>query len=187
MNREALPLHPAQRLRLRTDGSQGILPGDGFVPLYDYLDCFPVDIDISVEAQMPPNNVYTGAEWCKVSVERIRNYLTRYYALQGRQVAPIPTSQERAGVFAGPFSCSSPSSSLLLMNNDSTRCHLVIPSLPRNLSLSPSINLLDRRSHQKPGELARRWRASCDDPGASPLPPSPWRSRGEARSSCEHS
>jgi sugar phosphate isomerase/epimerase len=59
--------------------SQGILPGDGFVPLYDYLDALPDDIDISVEAQMPPN-VYTGAEWCKVSVERIRRYLDRYHA-----------------------------------------------------------------------------------------------------------
>jgi hypothetical protein len=58
-------------------GSSGILPGDGFVPLYDYLDALPADIDISVEAQMPPN-VYTGAEWCKVSVERIRRYLDRY-------------------------------------------------------------------------------------------------------------
>jgi sugar phosphate isomerase/epimerase len=63
-------------------GSLGILPGDGFVPLYDYLDALPPDIDISVEAQMPPN-VYTGAEWCKVSVERIRRYLERYLADRG--------------------------------------------------------------------------------------------------------
>jgi sugar phosphate isomerase/epimerase len=60
-------------------GSLGILPGEGFVPLYDYLDALPPDIDISVEAQMPPN-VYTGAEWCKLSVERIRRYLDRYQA-----------------------------------------------------------------------------------------------------------
>lgn len=60
-------------------GSSGILPGDGFVPLYDYLDALPPDIDISVEAQMP-DNVYTGAEWCKLSVERIRRYLDRYAA-----------------------------------------------------------------------------------------------------------
>jgi sugar phosphate isomerase/epimerase len=60
-------------------GSTGILPGDGFVPLYDYLDALPSDIDISVEAQMP-GDVYTGAEWCKVSVERIRRYLERYEA-----------------------------------------------------------------------------------------------------------
>lgn len=57
----------------------GILPGDGYVPLYDYLDKLPPDVDISVEAQMPPD-VYTGAEWCKVSVERIRRYLSRYEA-----------------------------------------------------------------------------------------------------------
>jgi sugar phosphate isomerase/epimerase len=59
-------------------GSLGILPGDGFVPLYDYLDALPPDIDISVEAQMP-GDVYTGAEWCKLSVERIRRYLDRYH------------------------------------------------------------------------------------------------------------
>ena len=64
-------------------GSQGILPGDGFVPLYDYLDCLPADIDISVEAQIPPNNVYTGAEWSKICVERIKHFLTRYYAPEG--------------------------------------------------------------------------------------------------------
>jgi sugar phosphate isomerase/epimerase len=67
-------------------GSSGILPGDGFVPLYDYLDALPADIDISVEAQMPPN-VYTGAEWCKVSVERIRRYLDRYQASRATAAA----------------------------------------------------------------------------------------------------
>jgi sugar phosphate isomerase/epimerase len=60
-------------------GSTGILPGEGFVPLYEYLDALGPDIDISVEAQMP-EGVYTGAEWCKVSVERIRRYLDRYHA-----------------------------------------------------------------------------------------------------------
>lgn len=60
-------------------GSSGILPGEGFVPLYEYLAELPSDIDISVEAQMPPN-VYTGAEWCKLSVERIRRYLDRFEA-----------------------------------------------------------------------------------------------------------
>jgi len=49
------------------------------VPLYDYLGALPGDIDISVEAQMPIG-VYTGAEWCKVSVERIRRYLERFDA-----------------------------------------------------------------------------------------------------------
>jgi sugar phosphate isomerase/epimerase len=65
-------------------GSLGILPGEGFVPLYDYLNALPPDIDISVEAQMP-GNVYTGAEWCKVSVERIRRYLDRYLAARESQ------------------------------------------------------------------------------------------------------
>lgn len=60
-------------------GSSGVLPGEGNVPLYDYLDCLPSDIDISVEAQMPPN-VYTGAEWSKICVERIHRYLDRYQA-----------------------------------------------------------------------------------------------------------
>ncbi len=68
----------------RHGGAIGILPGEGFVPLYDYLDALPSDIDISVEAQMP-GNVYTGAEWCKVSVERIRRYLDRYEASKAEQ------------------------------------------------------------------------------------------------------
>jgi len=67
-------------------GSTGILPGDGFVPLYDYLDALPPDVDISVEAQMP-SDVYTGAEWCKVSVERIRRYLDRYEARRASRAA----------------------------------------------------------------------------------------------------
>jgi sugar phosphate isomerase/epimerase len=66
-------------------GSQGILPGEGTVPLYDYLDCLPPDIDISVEAQIAPGGVYTGAEWSKICVERIRHYLTRYHASRGRK------------------------------------------------------------------------------------------------------
>jgi sugar phosphate isomerase/epimerase len=62
------------------EGNAGVLPGEGVVPLYAYLDQLPADIDISVEAQIPPNNVYTGMEWAKISVERIRRYLARYQA-----------------------------------------------------------------------------------------------------------
>ena len=61
-----------------------MLPGEGRVPLYDYLDALPEDIDISVEAQIPPANVYTGAEWAKISVERIRKYLARYGAAKAK-------------------------------------------------------------------------------------------------------
>ena len=68
------------------EGSGGVLPGEGFVPLYDYLAALPDDIDISVEAQIPPNNVYTGMEWAKISVERIRKYLARYRASAAREV-----------------------------------------------------------------------------------------------------
>jgi sugar phosphate isomerase/epimerase len=60
------------------EGNAGVLPGEGVVPLYAYLSALPDDIDISVEAQIPPNNVYTGMEWAKISVERIRKYLARY-------------------------------------------------------------------------------------------------------------
>jgi len=66
------------------EGSGGVLPGAGFVPLYDYLDALPEDIGISVEAQIPPNSVYTGMEWAKISVERIRKYLARYQAAKAR-------------------------------------------------------------------------------------------------------
>lgn len=62
------------------EGNAGVLPGEGFVPLYAYLDELPEDVDISVEAQIPRNNVYTGMEWAKISVERIRRYLERYRA-----------------------------------------------------------------------------------------------------------
>jgi sugar phosphate isomerase/epimerase len=63
-----------------------VLPGEGVVPLYDYLDALPEDIDISVEAQIPPNNVYTGMEWAKISVERIRKYLARYQAARAARL-----------------------------------------------------------------------------------------------------
>ena len=62
------------------EGSGGVLPGEGVVPLYDYLAALPDDIDIRVEAQIPPNNAYTGMEWAKMSAERIRKYLARYRA-----------------------------------------------------------------------------------------------------------
>ena len=58
----------------------GLLPGEGVVPLHDYLDALPQGIDISVEAQIPAGNVYSGAEWAKISVERIRRFLTAYQA-----------------------------------------------------------------------------------------------------------
>jgi sugar phosphate isomerase/epimerase len=53
----------------------GLLPGEGVVPLRDYLAALPADIDISVEAQIPAGGVYSGAEWAKISVERIRRFL----------------------------------------------------------------------------------------------------------------
>ncbi|HEU0166460.1 MAG TPA: TIM barrel protein [Chloroflexota bacterium] len=70
------------------NGAQGVLPGEGYVPLYDYLDALPLDIDISTEAQMPPGNVYTGAEWSKITVERIHRFLERYrFSKQQAQAA----------------------------------------------------------------------------------------------------
>lgn len=58
----------------------GLLPGEGVVPLHDYLDSLPEGIDISVEAQIPQGNVYSGAEWARISVERIRRFLQAYEA-----------------------------------------------------------------------------------------------------------
>jgi sugar phosphate isomerase/epimerase len=58
----------------------GLLPGEGVVPLAAYLDALPAGIDISVEAQIPAGGVYSGAEWAKISVERIRRFLQGYEA-----------------------------------------------------------------------------------------------------------
>jgi len=58
----------------------GLLPGEGVVPLAAYLDALPADIPLSVEAQIPAGGVYTGAEWAKISVERIRRFLDGYAA-----------------------------------------------------------------------------------------------------------
>jgi sugar phosphate isomerase/epimerase len=58
----------------------GLLPGEGVVPLADYLDALPENIDISVEAQIPAGGVYSGAEWAKISVERIRRFLNAHEA-----------------------------------------------------------------------------------------------------------
>ncbi len=58
----------------------GLLPGEGVVPLDAYLDNLPQGIDISVEAQIPAGNVYTGYEWAKISVERITRFLSAYEA-----------------------------------------------------------------------------------------------------------
>jgi sugar phosphate isomerase/epimerase len=61
-------------------GNNGILPGEGDVPLFDYLDALPAGIDLSTEAQFPSDYTYTGAEWAKITVERTRKLLGRYYA-----------------------------------------------------------------------------------------------------------
>jgi sugar phosphate isomerase/epimerase len=58
----------------------GLLPGEGVVPLDAYLDGLPAGIDISVEAQIPAGGVYSGAEWAKISVERIQRFLQAYAA-----------------------------------------------------------------------------------------------------------
>src|SRR3984893_5712594 len=50
--------------------NNGILPGEGQVPLFDSLDALPAGIDISTEAQFPSDYTYTGAEWAKITVER---------------------------------------------------------------------------------------------------------------------
>ena len=60
----------------------GLLPGEGVVPLHDYMAALPEGIDISVEAQIPAGNVYSGAEWAKISVERIRRFLQAYEAVK---------------------------------------------------------------------------------------------------------
>lgn len=59
-------------------GNAGTLPGEGVVPLYEYLDALPAGLPLSVEAQIPKGDVYTGAEWAKISVERIRRFLEGY-------------------------------------------------------------------------------------------------------------
>jgi len=60
--------------------NNGILPGEGQVPLFSYLDALPDGIDLSTEAQFPSDYTYTGAEWAKITVERTRRLLQRYYA-----------------------------------------------------------------------------------------------------------
>jgi sugar phosphate isomerase/epimerase len=60
--------------------NNGVLPGEGNVPLFDYLDALPAGIDLSTEAQFPSDYSYTGAEWAKITVERTRKLLERYYA-----------------------------------------------------------------------------------------------------------
>jgi sugar phosphate isomerase/epimerase len=65
---DSSPLHP----------NAGTLPGEGVVPLYEFLDALPAGIPLSVEAQIPSGAVYTGADWAKISVERIRRFLQGY-------------------------------------------------------------------------------------------------------------
>jgi sugar phosphate isomerase/epimerase len=60
--------------------NNGILPGEGTVPLFEYLDALPQGIDLSTEAQFPSDYAYTGAEWAKMTVERVRRFLARYEA-----------------------------------------------------------------------------------------------------------
>jgi sugar phosphate isomerase/epimerase len=60
--------------------NNGILPGEGTVPLFEYLDALPQGIDLSTEAQFPSDYSYTGAEWAKMTVERIHKFLARYDA-----------------------------------------------------------------------------------------------------------
>jgi len=67
--------------------NNGILPGEGSVPLFEYLEALPQGIDLSTEAQFPSNYTYTGAEWAKMTVERTRKFLARYEAWRGSRSA----------------------------------------------------------------------------------------------------
>jgi sugar phosphate isomerase/epimerase len=60
--------------------NNGILPGEGSVPLFAYMDALPQGIDLSTEAQFPSDYSYTGAEWAKITVERTHKFLGRYDA-----------------------------------------------------------------------------------------------------------
>jgi len=60
--------------------NNGILPGEGSVPLFPYLDALPQGIDLSTEAQFPSDYTYTGAEWATMTVERTHKFLQRYEA-----------------------------------------------------------------------------------------------------------
>ena len=54
------------------------------MPLYQYLDALLDEIDSGVEAQNPPNNVYTAMEWAKDRRGAIRKYLARDHAARSR-------------------------------------------------------------------------------------------------------
>jgi hypothetical protein len=92
--------------RAGDDAQRRCLARRGLRATVPYLDTLPEDIDISVEAQIPPNNAYTGLEWAEISVERIRKYLARYHAAKGRDHQR--ERRERAGGWIRPFRSASP-------------------------------------------------------------------------------
>jgi hypothetical protein len=83
--------------RAGDDAQRRCLARRGLRATVPYLDTLPEDIDISVEAQIPPNNAYTGLEWAEISVERIRKYLARYHAAKGVIINENGASVQAAG------------------------------------------------------------------------------------------
>ena len=61
-------------------GRMGALPGDGLIPLGEFMDVMPADIPLSLEAGLPRDSNYTGAQWAKMSIDRTRRFLDEYYA-----------------------------------------------------------------------------------------------------------
>ena len=59
-------------------------PGEGDLPLYDYLDALPVDVELEYEVPLSGRDDMTATDKAKLAARQMREYLAAYNASRGR-------------------------------------------------------------------------------------------------------
>lgn len=77
---------PADIAQLRNEARTGRLyPGDGQLPLYDYLDALPDDMEIECEVPRPDQAHLSLEERCRICADRFGSYLDTYVRARKRK------------------------------------------------------------------------------------------------------
>jgi sugar phosphate isomerase/epimerase len=64
-----------------------LMPGDGELPLYDFLDALPQDIEIEYEVPRPEHVGLPLTERAKIAYDKFYGYMNGYFAKRGRKPA----------------------------------------------------------------------------------------------------
>lgn len=81
---DALAERPSDEQLAQEARTGRLLPGDGSLPLYDFLDALPPGIEIECETPVAAYADRSAAEQARTIGESVRPYLARYFESRGR-------------------------------------------------------------------------------------------------------